>query len=242
MFTGIIEELGTLRRIVRGPRSASIELSARLMLEGSKLGDSIAVNGVCLTITRMASGYFCADAMYETLSRSNLGLLRAGAAVHLERAARADTRMGGHIVSGHIDGLGRVSRITQDGIAKILCISCTAELLSLMRSKGSVALDGTSLTIISVAKEGFTVGLIPHTAKHTLLAAAKIGTMINIECDMLARYALGAADLAGAAAAQSTAAKSTAAKIVDTSKNSLPARSTLSLAFLQEHGFAQGGI
>lgn len=184
MFTGIIEELGTVERVGGG----EIVLRAATVLEGTRLGDSIAVNGVCLTVTRLTSAGFTADVMPETLRRSSLGNLRPGSQVNLERAMAADGRFGGHIVSGHIDGTGTVSSLRREGNAVWVTIAAGPELLRGIVEKGSIAIDGISLTVAAVDDASFSVSIIPHTAASTILGTKRPGDTVNLETDLIGKY------------------------------------------------------
>jgi riboflavin synthase len=184
MFTGIIEELGTVERVGGG----EIVLRAATVLEGTRLGDSIAVNGVCLTVTRLTSAGFTADVMPETLRRSSLGNLRPGSQVNLERAMAADGRFGGHIVSGHIDGTGTVSSLRQEGNAVWVTIAAGPELLRGIVEKGSIAIDGISLTVADVTEQDFSVSIIPHTGGQTTLLQRRPGDTVNLETDIIGKY------------------------------------------------------
>lgn len=188
MFTGLIEETGIVCEVCRNGNASFIRIAAEKVLEGTKVGDSIAVNGVCLTVTDHDGKIFRADVMNETLSRSSLGTLKQGSKVDLERAMSAEGRFGGHIVSGHIDGTGTVSSIKQDGIAVRYTISADDKLLRYIVEKGSVTLDGISLTVASVTDSDFTVSVIPHTAEQTILPYKKVGDIINIETDIIGKY------------------------------------------------------
>ncbi len=188
MFTGLIEETGTVCEVCRNGNASFIRIAAEKVLEGTKIGDSIAVNGVCLTVTEHDGKIFRADVMNETLSRSSLGTLKQGSKVDLERAMSAEGRFGGHIVSGHIDGTGTVSNIKQDGIAVRYTISADEKLLRYIVEKGSVTLDGISLTVAAVTDTDFTVSVIPHTAEQTILPYKKVGDIINIETDIIGKY------------------------------------------------------
>ena len=188
MFTGLIEETGTVCEVCRNGNASFIRIAAEKVLEGTKVGDSIAVNGVCLTVTEHDGKIFRADVMNETLSRSSLGTLKQGSEVDLERAMSAEGRFGGHIVSGHIDGTGTVSNIKQDGIAVRYTISADEKLLRYIVEKGSVTLDGISLTVAAVTDTDFTVSVIPHTAEQTILPYKKVGDIINIETDIIGKY------------------------------------------------------
>ena len=174
MFTGLIEEIGSVRHVVSGAEWGSIAIGCRNVLSGTKIGDSIAVNGVCLTVTDLKKDGFTADVMAETLHRSSLGTLRQGDPVNLERAMPADGRFGGHIVAGHIDGTGVLSRKERIGNAVLLEISAAPAILYEIVEKGSIAIDGVSLTVVSVSENGFTVSIIPHTGAQTILLEKNI--------------------------------------------------------------------
>ena len=188
MFTGIIEEVGTVRQIQKGQHSAVLHLQAETVLEDLKVGDSVAVNGVCLTVTDLKKDGFTADVMAETLHRSSLGALRQGDPVNLERAMPADGRFGGHIVAGHIDGTGVLSRKERIGNAVLLEISAAPAILYEIVEKGSIAIDGVSLTVVSVNESGFTVSIIPHTGAQTILLEKNTGSTVNLETDVIAKY------------------------------------------------------
>lgn len=188
MFTGIIEETGEISEIKKETLSAKIKIQCRKVLEGTKIGDSIAVNGICLTVTSLAKDGFTADVMAETMRRSSLSELKAPGIVNLERAMAADGRFGGHIVSGHIDGTGTVTRISQEENAVWYTIAAEPELLRYIVEKGSVALDGISLTVAKVTDQEFQVSVIPHTRQETALTEKKTGNLINIECDVIGKY------------------------------------------------------
>ena len=184
MFTGIIEELGTVRKL--GP--GSLELAARTVLEGTRLGDSIAVNGVCLTVTALSPAGFTADVMPETFRRTGLGGLHPGSQVNLERAMAADGRFGGHIVTGHIDGTGTVRSLRREGNAVWITIAAAPELLAGIVEKGSIAIDGISLTVAAVTDRDFSVSIIPHTGAQTTLLDRRAGDTVNLETDILGKY------------------------------------------------------
>ncbi len=188
MFTGIIEEVGTIRSVARGSKSAALTVEAARVLEGSRVGDSIAVNGVCLTVTAAAPRQFTADVMAETLRRSSLGSLTRGSRVNLERAMAADGRFGGHIVSGHIDGTGTVLSLEQEGNAVWVKIRTQGALLKYIVEKGSIAIDGISLTVAKVADSDFSVSVIPHTGAETTLLSKKAGDIVNLENDIIGKY------------------------------------------------------
>lgn len=188
MFTGIIEEIGTVKGVKRGNRSVVLEVQAKKVLEDLKVGDSIATNGVCLTVTSFTGSVFCADVMPETMQRSNLGELRAGDRVNLERALTLNGRLGGHIVSGHIDGTGKIVGREKDENAIWISVATSGELLRYIVDKGSITIDGISLTVVSVNDAGFTVSIIPHTQDETTLVKKKIGDTVNLENDVIAKY------------------------------------------------------
>ncbi len=188
MFTGIVEEIGIIKGIKKGSTSSYIEVNAEKVLEDVKLGDSIAVNGVCLTVTEFGKNYFKADVMNETLERSSLGSLKTGSYVDLERAMSANGRFGGHIVSGHIDGTGVISDIKKDGIAIWFTISTSSQILRYIVEKGSIAIDGISLTVAKVTDTSFSVSVIPHTAEQTVLGFKTIGDTVNLENDIIGKY------------------------------------------------------
>lgn len=222
MFTGIIEEVGTVRAVVSGSEWGHITLQARRVLEGTRRGDSIAVNGVCLTVTDLFSDGFTADVMAETMRRSNLGKLTVGRAVNLERAMAAGGRFGGHIVSGHVDNLGEIVQIKQEGNAVWLKLAAPDEIMALVVEKGSIAMDGVSLTVARREAHTFSVSLIPTTQQDTTLLHKRVGDFINLETDIIGKYVR---QLMGA---QSLYSGEDAPK---------PGDSRLSEAFLLEHGF-----
>ena len=188
MFTGIVEETGSIKNIKRGAASAELSIEASKVLEDVALGDSIAVNGVCLTVTDFSGSMFTADVMHETLDRSSLGALRPGSPVNLERAMKTDGRFGGHIVSGHIDGTGHISNISRDDNAIWYTIDTSGDILRYIVEKGSIAIDGISLTVASVDESSFKVSIIPHTAANTILAVKKAGDVVNLENDIIGKY------------------------------------------------------
>ena len=188
MFTGIVEEIGVVRGVVSGSECGSISIGARRVLEGTRRGDSIAVNGVCLTVTALSREGFTADVMAETLRRSNLGALKAGEAVNLERAMAADGRFGGHIVSGHVDNFGEIVDTSQEGSAFWLTLSAPPDLLELVVEKGSITLDGVSLTVAARTENTFSVSLIPTTQMDTTLLRKRPGDKINLEADVIGKY------------------------------------------------------
>ena len=186
MFTGIIEEVGTFVGLSGG----NITIGAKRVQTDAQIGDSIAVNGVCLTVTQFDVRGFCAAVMPETLRRTSLAGLTHGALLNLERALLPTTRMGGHFVSGHIDGVGRITELREEGNAVLLTIAADAGILRGIVEKGSIALDGISLTVAAVGAADFTVSLIPHTRTVTNLSAKRVGSPLNIETDILGKYVL----------------------------------------------------
>jgi len=212
MFTGLIEERGQIRSISHAGSAVRLVVTARKVLAGSQRGDSIAVNGICLTVVELGQDSFAADVMPETLRRSSLGQLRPGSPVNLERALKLGDRLGGHLVSGHIDGTGVLMARSAEHHAIILRIAAPAALLRYIIEKGSVALDGVSLTVTEVTSESFAVSIIPHSAEVTIIGGYKPGDRINIECDMIGKY-------------------------VEKLLNSEKAAQTLTLDFLADNGF-----
>ena len=188
MFTGIIEEMGTVSSIAEGSLSAVITIQASKVLEGSQTGDSIAVNGVCLTVTTIHGSFFTADVMAETLRRSSLGSLSKGSHVNLERAMPMNGRFGGHIVSGHIDGTGTVVSKVKEDNAVWVKINASQDILKYIVLKGSVAIDGTSLTVAGLDDSTFSVSVIPHTASETILLQKSTGDIVNLENDIIGKY------------------------------------------------------
>lgn len=188
MFTGIIEELGRISSIQKGVRSSKLWISGENIFSDLKLGDSVAVNGVCLTATQIKGNMFEADVMSETLSRSSLGSLKVGSEVNLERAMAADGRFGGHIVSGHIDGTGTVFKMQRDDNAVWVGIKTDPKISKYIIEKGSIAIDGISLTVARESEGEFWVSIIPHTGKETTLLSKKPGDIVNLENDVIGKY------------------------------------------------------
>lgn len=188
MFTGIVEEVGTIKSIQMGGKSAILTISATKVLEGTKLGDSIAVNGVCLTATNLGTDYFTADVMAETVRRSSLGTLQKGSLVNLERAMAADGRFGGHIVSGHVDAMGTIENIAPEDNAIWYTVGADKKTLHYIVEKGSITIDGISLTVAYVDDKCFKVSIIPHTRQETNLNHKKVGDKVNLECDIIGKY------------------------------------------------------
>lgn len=212
MFTGIIEEVGHVNRIGCG----SLVIDCHKVLEDVQLGDSIAVNGICLTVTHFDKSSFTADVMPETVRRTSLAELKKGSPVNLERALTLASRLGGHIVSGHIDGTGEIIKFADEGNAILMTVSADSSLLRYIVEKGSVALDGISLTVAKVTDSDFTVSLIPHTREVTNLGNKKTGSPINIETDVLGKYV---------------------EKMLQGKREPQQSQSTLTLDFLRENGF-----
>ena len=187
-FTGIIEELGVVKSIAIYGASGCITIKAKKVLEGTQLGDSIAVNGTCLTVTSINSDGFSADVMAETVKRTSLSQVGKGDLVNLERAMILNGRFGGHIVSGHIDGTGTITKYTKEENAIWVTIKAPDEILDLIVEKGSICIDGISLTVATVSDQDFQVSIIPHTAKETTLIHKKVGSLVNLENDIVGKY------------------------------------------------------
>jgi riboflavin synthase len=192
MFTGIVEETGSVLEAKPSSNAIRLAVRAQLSARGLKLGDSVAVNGCCLTVTKIAGSaksrviYF--DLLRETWERTNLQFVNVGSLVNLERALRADSRLGGHFVSGHIDGLGKITRWERSGADHVLEISAPADIMRYVVFKGSIAVDGISLTVASVQKSKFRIWIIPHTYEATALHERKVGGAVNLEADLLGKY------------------------------------------------------
>ena len=215
MFTGIIEEIGIVKSMRQGENSIVFSIGAEKILEDFRLGDSIAVNGVCLTVTSFHKDIFTVDVMPETVRATSLSNLKQGSSVNLERAMQANGRFGGHFVSGHVDGIGTIMKKQRVSNAVYYDIKVETELHNYMMLKGSVTVDGTSLTVFGVGEDTFTISLIPHTLNETILGKKEIGDIVNIECDMLAKYM------------DHLLSKKTKTK----------QKTSLSESFLEEHGF-----
>ena len=188
MFTGIVEEIGVIDGIKRGEKSSKLLIRGSKVLDKTKLGDSIATNGVCLTVTSISGNIFEVDVMAETLRKSNLGKLNIGSKVNLERALNLETRLGGHIVSGHIDGIGIITSFIQEDNAVWITVKASLDILKYVVYKGSITIDGVSLTIAYIDDNCFKVSIIPHTAKETTLLNKKVGDSVNLECDLIGKY------------------------------------------------------
>lgn len=213
MFTGLVQDKGHVATLERSDAGARLTIATALTPELAE-GDSVAVNGVCLTATEISNGTFTAEAMNETLSRTSLGALKANADVNLELPLRAADRLGGHVVQGHVDGLGEITETSEDGFARRVRIAAPESLLRYVVAKGSIAVDGVSLTIAEIDSQSFTVSLIPETLERTTLGAAGPGTRVNLEVDVLAKYVEKAVgEIAGAISLRSSpAANSPAAE------------------------------
>jgi len=190
MFTGLVEETGTITRLVRLGEGGRLSVRARTVVEGTRVGDSIAVSGACLTVVEVQSGGFVVDCMPETLTRTTLGGLAPGSAVNLERSLALGGRLGGHFVLGHVDAVGEILDVRTAANAWEVRVSLPELVRSSVAAKGSIAIDGISLTVTEVATDSFAVGIIPHTLRETTLRGAKTGQRVNLEADVLARYVM----------------------------------------------------
>lgn len=217
MFTGLVEELATVRKIERGTASIRLTLEANKILTDVRIGDSIAVNGVCLTVTDCTPSLFSADVMPETMRKTSLSILKSGSRVNVERALSFGSRLGGHLVSGHIDGVGYIKDKKKEGIATIFMIDTTGIPEQYFIPKGSVAIDGISLTIVDLFPNGLSVSIIPHTFGETTLGFKTIGDPVNIEGDLIGKYVLRQQELREIEQPES--------------------KKTISLDYLSEHGF-----
>ena len=188
MFTGLIEDIGTVRELRSCGSSVQLQVATRLPAEEIKLGDSIAVNGICLTVVQYGSGFFVADVSPETLNCSNLSNVTPGSEVNLERALQLSGRLGGHLVSGHVDGIGRVIERHDDARSVRFTIEAPAELARYIAMKGSITVDGTSLTVNQVNGAQFELNIVPHTMQETIMGSYQAGTQVNLEVDLIARY------------------------------------------------------
>lgn len=188
MFTGIVEEIGTVTQIKKGQNSSVLSIQGSRIFEDLHMGDSVAVNGVCLTVSRLDTQSFDADTTSETLARTSLGALRTGSNVNLERAMSSNGRFGGHIVTGHVDGIGTIMQIRRDDRTVWITFSAGPEILKYIIEKGSIAVDGISLTVALMNSDSFSVAIIPHTEKSTTLLSKTQGESVNLECDMIGKY------------------------------------------------------
>lgn len=229
MFTGLIAELGTAERLAEGSTSCQLTIRAQKILPGVKIGDSIAVNGVCLTVVHLQGNRFTADVMPETVRRTTLRQLQPGDRVNLEKALRPTDGLDGHIVQGHVEGVGTIREIAPEGNALAYRIETPKELLRYIVEKGSVAIDGISLTVTETDDTGFSVSLIPHTAKMTTLGYKSVGDSVNLETDILARYVEKMLGL-----------QKTADGLADSRRTEIAGENSedgLTEAFLRQHGF-----
>lgn len=188
MFTGLVEEVGSIRQMYRSGETMKLTITCNHVLEGTQIGDSIAVNGICLTATELGKDYFVADVMPETVRRTHLKKQSPGALVNLERAVAAGQRMGGHFVQGHVDDVGVIQKRHPYENAVLFQIQVAEEWTELMIKKGSIAVNGISLTLVDVGSDFFTVSIIPHTLNQTQLQVARVGDEVNIECDLIGKY------------------------------------------------------
>jgi riboflavin synthase len=192
MFTGLVEELGSVRRLERLRDGGRLTVQARTVLEGTRIGDSIAVNGACLTVVDLQRDNFTVDFMAETVERTTIGSFETGTRVNLERSLTVGGRAGGHLVLGHVDAVGEVVAVRPTGVATVVRFSLPEAVAPCIAPKGSIAIDGISLTVMGVDDDGFEVGIIPHTLKETTLRSVRVGARVNLEADVLARYVLRA--------------------------------------------------
>jgi riboflavin synthase len=215
MFTGLIEEIGIVQSIRINGESAAINIAANSITKDLKVGDSVNTNGACLTVTSFSSSGFTVDAVAETMRRTNLSKLKSGDKVNLERALQLSDRLGGHMVSGHIDGTGTITQMNPEGNAQIVTIETVPEIIKYIIEKGSIAIDGISLTVMTVNKSSFKVAIIPHTSHETTLISKKTGNTVNLECDMVGKYIERFLNL----------------------KEDKNSESKIDMGFLREHGF-----
>lgn len=216
MFTGLIEEIGKVQSIIKGAKSARIIIKAEKVLQEVRLGDSISTNGVCLTVTEFTLNSFSVDVMAETMRRSNLHMLSVGNEVNLERALRLGDRLGGHLVSGHIDGIGTITKYENEDNAVWVTVEASKEILRYIVQKGSITIDGISLTVAYVDETVFKVSIIPHTKDITTLLRKRVEDIVNLECDMVGKYI---------------------EKLLY-SKEQAPVKKGIDMNFLSENGFA----
>lgn len=188
MFTGIVESMGTVKRITRKGEDAQLFIDTSMNLDDLKIGDSIAINGVCLTVTEKTGSIFCADVSAETMARTTIKLLKSGEKINLEKSLRLNSFLGGHLVLGHVDGMGKIQEKTTKANSIQFCVEIDNELSRYVVEKGSVAVDGISLTVNSCEKNRFYVNIIPHTARNTTLGFKKVADQVNIETDIIAKY------------------------------------------------------
>ncbi len=188
MFTGIIEEIGTVNDIKKGVKSCTLFINANIVFDDLKIGDSVAVNGMCTTVVTINNNVFSVDIMAESLRKTSLGSLKKGDKVNLERAMSMSSRFGGHIVSGHVDGVGIIHSFVKEDNATWVTIGADDEILKYVVKKGSITIDGISLTVATLYKDAFAVSIIPHTSKETTLLTKSCGDKVNLECDIIGKY------------------------------------------------------
>ncbi len=188
MFTGIIEEIGTVNDIKKGVKSCTLFINANIVFDDLKIGDSVAVNGMCTTVVTINNNVFSVDIMAESLRKTSLGSLKKGDKVNLERAMSMTSRFGGHIVSGHVDGVGIIHSFIKEDNATWVTIGANDEILKYIVNKGSITIDGISLTVATLYKDAFAVSIIPHTSKETTLLTKHCGDKVNLECDIIGKY------------------------------------------------------
>lgn len=215
MFTGLIEDLGTVRELRKSADNVCLTVATAIPMDELELGESVAVNGVCLTLVDFRDGHFTADVSPETMARSTLASLKPGIRVNLERAMRFGARLGGHLVSGHVDTVGMITALTRDGNARRFTFRIPAEINRYVVAKGSVAIDGISLTVNQVTEETFSVAIIPHTLEKTTLQDRQVGSSVNVETDLIGKYV---------------------ERLLGKAPNDQP-RSPVDLEFLARHGF-----
>lgn len=231
MFTGIIEELGRIQRITFQGSSGKISIGAKKVLEGTRMGDSIAVNGICLTVVSIQPDGFTADVMAETFRRSSLGQKRAGDLVNLERAMAAMGRFGGHLVSGHIDGTGVIRSLKREENAVWVTVEAGTKIMKLIVEKGSVCIDGISLTVAEVGRQWFKVSVIPHTGEETTLLGRKPGDLVNLENDIVGKYVERLLGLSG-----SEGTRMNREGREDSGSENIPGHRGITMDFLEEYG------
>lgn len=232
MFTGLVEEVAIVQKINHRQHSAHLHIAANKVLEGARLGDSIAVNGACLTVVDFSASGFTADAVPETMRKTNLGHLHPGDRVNVERALQLGARLGGHMVAGHVDGVGVIRAREGEGIATVFTIDAAADLLRYVVDKGSICVNGVSLTVMDSTVNSFRLSIIPHTGTHTTLMQAKVGDIVNLECDLIAKYVEKMLFHTGG---QQTSNQTINGGQVGSSKVS---GSRVDLDYLRQHGFA----